>query len=256
MMVHSSMRLRACLAAVVCCLPAAAGARDLVEACKASSSYDLTLAGGALVFDRATPAPRRITIDGATLTVDGARVQGDAAQAATLRRFEQLLRAQVPRVRALGRRAVDLALEAVRAEAVALGVSAATRSELERRLAAHRAGLLERIATSNSTKDWQGDAAEAWAGPIASDIVPLLAADIGQQAISAALAGDLAAAAGLRDRAASLADDPAAPLRRRMQALEPAVRSLCPAIDELARLQRGLRDARGRPLQLLETSPR
>jgi hypothetical protein len=195
-------------------------------------------------------------MEGSTLAVDGARVEGDAAQAATLRRFEQVLRAQVPRVRALGRRAVDLALEGVRAEAAALGVSAATRSELERRLAAHRAGLLERIATSNSTKDWQGDAAEEWAGSIASDIVPLLAADIGQQAVAAALAGDLAAAAGLRDRAASLADDPAAPLRRRMQALEPAVRALCPAIDELARLQRGLRDDRGRPLQLLATSPR
>lgn len=256
MTVHSSMWIRALAAAVVWCLPAAAGARDLVDACEASSSYDLTLAGPALVFDRAAPAPRRVRIDGAMLAVDGTQVQGDAAQAATLRRFEQVLRAQVPRVRALGRRAVDLALEGVRAEAAALGVSAATRSELERRLAAHRADLLERIATSNSTKDWQGDAAEAWATGIASDIVPLLAADVGQQAISAALGGDLAAAAALRDRAASLADDPAAPLRRRMQALEPAVRSLCPAVDELARLQRGLRDDRGRPLQLLETSPR
>jgi hypothetical protein len=256
MTVHSSMWIRALAAAAVWCLPAAAGARELVDACGASSSYDLTLAGDALVFDRAAPAPRRITIEGATLAVDGARVEGDAAQAATLRRFEQVLRAQVPRVRALGRRAVDLALEGVREEAAALGVSATTRSELERRLGAHRAELLERIATSNSTKDWQGDAAEAWATDIAGDIVPLLAADIGQQAISAALEGDLEAAAGLRDRAASLADDPAAPLRRRMQGLEPAVRALCPAIGELARLQRDLRDDRGRPLQLLETAPR
>jgi hypothetical protein len=256
MTVHSSMWIRALAAAAVWCLPAAAGARELVDACGASSSYDLTLAGDALVFDRAAPAPRRITIDGATLAVDGARVEGDAAQAATLRRFEQVLRAQVPRVRALGRQAVDLALEGVRAEAAALGVSAATRSELERRLGAHRAALLERIATSNSTRDWQGDAAEAWATDIAGDIVPLLAADIGQQAISAALEGDLEATARLRDRAASRADDPAAALRRGMQALEPAVRALCPAIGELARLQRDLRDDRGRPLQLLETAPR
>ncbi|CAM5572725.1 hypothetical protein [Rhodanobacter lindaniclasticus] len=37
-----------------------------------------------------------------------------------------------------------------------------------------------------------------------------------------------------------------------MQASRPQIEALCPAIQRLARLQQGLRDARGQPLNLLQ----
>ena len=87
---------------------------------------------------------------------------------------------------------------------------------------------------------------------IAADLVPLLAADLGQQAINAALNGDLQTAASLRDRAATLATDLQPRLQQRMQALRPQVEALCPSIQRLAELQQGVRGSNGRPLNLLQ----
>jgi hypothetical protein len=82
--------------------------------------------------------------------------------------------------------------------------------------------------------------------------MPLLAADLGQQAIDAAISGDLDAAASLRDRATGVATDLQPRLERRMQALQPEILALCPSIRQLHELQRGVRDNRGRPLDLLD----
>ena len=77
------------------------------------------------------------------------------------------------------------------------------------------------------------------------------AGDLGQQAIDAALAGDLQSAADLRDRAGSLVTTLQPRLQQRMQALRPQIEALCPSIQRLARLQQGLHDAHGQPLNLL-----
>jgi hypothetical protein len=82
--------------------------------------------------------------------------------------------------------------------------------------------------------------------------MPLVAGDLGQQAIDAALAGDLQRAADLRDRAGSLMTTLQPRLQQRMQALRPQIEALCPSIQRLARLQQGLHDAHERPLNLLQ----
>ena len=74
--------------------------------------------------------------------------------------FERQLRALVPRVSAVGRHGVDLAVQALRDEAAAMQLSAASRNELDHRLAADASELRQRIDRSNSTRDWQGDAAQ------------------------------------------------------------------------------------------------
>ncbi|MEO5558671.1 MAG: hypothetical protein ABIO49_02870, partial [Dokdonella sp.] len=102
-----------------------------------------------------------------------------------------------------------------------------------------------------------GDVIERYATDIAADIAPLLAADLGQQAIAAALEGDVDAAAALRDRAADLNDNLRPRLERRMQALRPQIEALCPSMRRLYELQRGVRGPNGRPLDLLDVqSPR
>jgi hypothetical protein len=227
-------------------------AQDVADTCGASSSYDFTVASDVLVFDRAEPAPRRIELRGGRLRIDGAAAKLNTEDGDRLVLFERELRALVPQVKRVATRGVDLAVEAVRVEAAALDPGADTQAELGRRLDAHAADLRRRIAASTSTRDWQGEAFERQVDELVADIMPLLATDLGQQAIDAAISGDLEAAASLRDRATGVATDLEPRLERRLQALQPEIRALCPSIRQLHELQRGVRDNRGRPLDLLD----
>lgn len=235
---------------------AGASAQEMTNACHASSSYDLTVAAGSLLFDRAEPAPRRIQLQAGRLAVDGASVALTAESRDRLALFEEQLRAMLPKVRAVADRGVDMAIAAVRAETTSLGISAATQAQIDANLATHAGALRQRIAASSTTHDWHGDAFERTVNNIAADIVPLLSADLGQQAVADALSGDLDAAASLQARATGLATDLEPRLQRRMQALQPQIQALCPAIKRLYELQREVRGANGRPLDLLTIDSR
>jgi len=242
------------LAILLLSLPAvpALHAQDLAATCHASSSYDVTLHADRVIFDRAAPAPLRVELRQGVLHTDGAAVRLNAEDKDRLALFERELRALAPRVRTVAQNGVDLAVQALRAEAGGMGLSAETRTELDRRLAADALELKQRIAASNSSHDWQGDAANRYANQIAADLLPLLAGDLGRQAIDAAMSGDLQAAADLRDRAAGLATSLQPRLQQRMQALRPQVEALCPSIRRLAALQQGVRGSNGQPLNLLQ----
>ena len=229
-------------------------ADDLASVCHATSSYDVTLRADSLLFDRPSPAPMQVELQHGNLRTDGIAVSLDPEQQDRLTLFERDLRALVPRVREVAQSGVDMAVQALRAEVANLGLDADTRAEFDRRLDAHATELKQRIARSQSTHDWQGDAMQQYVGQWAGDLMPLLVADLGQQAVNAALAGDLQGAASLRDRASSLATDWQPRLQQRLQALRPQIEALCPAIQRLGRLQQGLRDNRGRPLDLLQIS--
>jgi hypothetical protein len=227
-------------------------AQDLATTCHASSSYDLTLQPDGLLFDRSGPAPRRVLLQDGTLRTDGQPVALNDEDQDRLALFSRDLRALVPRVKAVADRGVDLAVETMREQAVNLNLSADTRAELDHRLADDASQLKQRIAASQSTHDWDGGAANQYANQIAGDIVPLLAADLGQQALNAAMSGDLQAAASLRDRASALATQLQPRLQQRMQALRPQIQALCPDIRRLAELQQGVRGGNGQPLDLLQ----
>ncbi|MEO6926358.1 MAG: DUF2884 family protein [Rhodanobacter sp.] len=229
-------------------------AQDLATTCHATSSYDLTLAPGNLLFDRASPAPLRVVIAQGSLHTDGNAVALDPEQQDRLALFDRELRALVPRARKVAQNGVDMAVQAVREEVASLGLAADTRAEFDNRLNARATELKQRIASSQSTHDWQDDAMQQYSNQVAADLMPLLVADLGQQAVNAALSGDLQGAASLRDRASSLATELQPRMQRRMQALRPQIEALCPAIQRLSRLQQGLRDSRGRPLSLLQIS--
>lgn len=229
-------------------------ADDLATVCHATSSYDVTLRADSLLFDRPAPAPTRVELQHGNLRTDGIAVTLDPEQQDRLTLFERDLRALAPRVRKVAQNGVDMAVQALRAEVANLGLGADTRTEFDRRLNVHAADLKQRIARSQSTHDWQDDAMQQYFNQMAGDLMPLLVADLGQQAVNAALAGDLQGAASLRDRASSLATELQPRLQQRLQALRPQIEALCPAIQRLGRLQQGLRDSRGQPLDLLQIS--
>lgn len=240
-------------AALLAAAPAAAQtpAPEFQNVCGASSSYDLTVSAAALVFDRSAPAPMRVELADGALRADAQAVATNLEDRDRLRLIEQRIRALVPQVKTLGRRGVDLAVEAVRAEARAL--SAAPDPQLDARLETRRRELHARIDASTSTRDWQGEAFERYAQQIAADIVPLLAAQLGQRALDAALTGDLAAAAELRGEVEGLQTALESQLRARLGTLEPDVRRLCPALAEIDALEAGVSvRPGGRPLDLIE----
>lgn len=230
-------------------------AEDLSTTCHASSSYDVTLQPESLMFERSAPAPFHVQVTHGMLRSDGAQVALNAEAQDRLSLFDRDLRALVPRVRAVASNGVDLAVQALHGEEAGMGLSAETRAEFDRRLAAHAAELKQRIATSRSTRDWQGPAMDQTIDRMTSDLMPLLAGDLGQQAINAALAGDLQAAADLRDRATDLTTRLQPRLQQRMQELRPQIQALCPAIRQLADLQQGLPDGHGHALNLLQIDP-
>lgn len=236
----------------LCLCSAAAQAQDLADTCRASSSYDLSVLGDRLVFDRAAPAPRRVELRDGRIELDGAPLRASAEQVDRIALFEHDLRALVPKAKAVAREGVDLAVQALRAEADGLGLGADTRQRLDATLAARAAELKRRIDASTGTREWQDEAFARWSEQVAGELVPLLAADLGAQALSAAASGDLETAAALRDRAAGLATNLRPRLERRLQALRPRIQALCPSIHHLHELQRGVRGANGRPLDLIE----
>lgn len=230
---------------------AGAQAQDLATVCQASSSYDVSLQSQGLLFDRPQPAPFRVVLQDGSLQTDGQVVALRPDEQDRLSLFERQLRALEPRAKAVARNGVDLLAKAVHDEAAQLSLSAETQAELDRRLAGRAQELKQRITTSQSTHDWQGDMADRYANQIASDIMPLVANDLGQQAINAAVSGDLQAAADLRDRATDLSTQLRPRLEQRMQALRPQLQALCPDIQRLAELQQGIRGANGQPLNLI-----
>ncbi len=227
-------------------------AEDLATTCHASSSYDVSLKSASVLFDRASPTPAHVELQQGALRTDGVTVRMNAEDQDRMVLFERELRALAPRVRTVAQNGVDMAVRAMRTEADGMGLGAEARGEFDRRLNGHATDLKQRIALSSTTHDWQGDAAEQYMTQIASDLVPLLASDLGQQAIEAALGGDLQTAASLRDRAAGLAMDLQPRMQQRMQALRPQIEALCPSIRKLAGLQQGVRGSDGRALNLLQ----
>lgn len=227
-------------------------AQDLAATCHATSSYDVTLQPNSLLFDRPSPAPMRVVISHGTLTADGVAVRLNDEDQDRLSLFERDLRALAPRVRTVAENGVDIAVQGLHAEAAGMGLSADTMSQLDQRMGADASALKQRIAASNSTHDWQGSAMDQFTSKLENDLLPLVAGDLGQQAINAAMSGDLQAAASLRDRAADAATQLEPRMRARMQALRPQIEALCPSIRKLASLQQGIRDNHGRPLDLLD----
>lgn len=231
-------------------------AAPLALHCPASSSYDLTVQPDRLVFDRAGPAPTRVVMGRSSLVTDGVPVALNAEDQDRVALFDRDLRALLPRVRRVAGHGVDVAVQAIRDEASGLSLAPATRQLLDQHLATDADALRRRIDTSQSTHDWQGDTARQLGDQFAADLGPIVAGDLGQQALQAAMSGDLDTAARLRDQATDLAATLQPRIARRLQVLQPQIDALCPSIERLAGLQQGLRDAQGRPLQLLDAAGR
>lgn len=207
------------------------------DACQVRSGYDLTLSPGTLLFERVAAENQRIEMRGGRLSVNGVAValgDGDRSRIAS---YETRMRALIPRIKALGQRAVDLGAAAVREEGASVSPRSAANAKLNARVDARARDLKTRIANSTTTKEWRGTAFNRYSAEIASDVLPIVAGDLAQQALEVAVKGDLAGAAALQKRAAGMRASLEGRIRHRMQLLEPEFALLCPAARELDALE-------------------
>ncbi len=224
------------------------------DACEVHSGYDLTLSPGALLFERVAAKNQRIEMRGGRLSVNGVAValgDGDRNRIAS---YEARMRALIPRIKALGQRAVDLGAAAVREEGASVSPRSESSAKLSARVDARARDLKTRIANSTTTKEWRGTAFNRYSAEIASDVLPIVAGDLAQQALEVAVKGDLAGAAALQKRAAGMRASLEGRIRNRMQLLEPEFAQLCPAARELDALESAItaRLPDGSRLNLLE----
>lgn len=219
---------------------APARADSLADVCHASSTYDLTVQPTGLTFDRAVSPPRKVWMHAGTLRVDGTSAKLNTEDSDRVRLFERDVRALVPRVKAIATHGVDLVARELRKQIGILAPSAATDGVLEQHIQADIADIKARISRSTSTHDFQGKAFDQYTSKLVADIVPLVAADIGQQAINHAISGDMQGAAQLRDQALHVASTLEAQLRQSLQPLRPQIRALCPDIQSLDTLESGI----------------
>lgn len=234
-------RLCAALLATIAAMPTLlhADAAELETTCRAESTYDLDIGAQWLVFQRQPGRPAEVRVGGGQLQVDRADTPLNLADRDRLVLFEQVLRDLVPDVKAVAKRGVDLALDAVREEMRSL-TGAAPNAEAQARLQARRDQMHARIDASTSTRDWQGEAFEREMQAVASELVPLLGADVARRAMELAMAGDLAGAGALQRRAQALPQSLRARVEESLAPLRPEVARLCPRIEELAGLNAGM----------------
>lgn len=251
----SGMTIRLLAFVTVACFAGGVAAQDApAVSCGVASSYDLTVRADTLLFERPEVAPRSVRMHDGGLATDGRAVALRPDEQDRVALFERNVRALVPKAKAIASDGVDIAARAVREEASRASPDSLSSGELDRVLAIRVADIKRRIASSQSTRDWQADAMRAYAQEIVSDITPLLTQDVGGEAMQLAMNGDLQGAAALRDRVADVSTGGQARVVAKLEsALRPRVQALCPAVRQLVDLQSGLHDASGQPLMLIET---
>jgi hypothetical protein len=208
-------------------------------ACSVRSRYDVTVTESTLMFERAAAPGQRVEMRGGRLTVNGSLVnlgRGDGDRIAT---FETNVRALVPQMKMLAQRGVDLGVVAIREEAAASPRSAKD-PQLNARLDARAHNIKARIAASSSSKDWRSLAVKRYVAEAMPDVLPLVGGDLAQQAMDAAMRGDLAGATVLRDKAVKVRPSLEARIQRKLETLQPEADRLCPALRTLDALESGM----------------
>jgi hypothetical protein len=229
---------------------------DFTGICHASSSYDLTVKPQSIEFDRPSPARRTVSMHAGKVTVDGVGLRLNTEDGDRVALFEDEVRALVPKAKSIANHGVDLVVKAIRTTLAQEFDDAATRAQFDRVLDRRSAELKRRIADSTSTHDWQGDAFDRYTDQITSELAPLVTNSYAERAAAAAREGDLGAVLSMGAQHGGLIagvvdGDLGQRLASTLAPLRPQVQALCPSLQRLADLQRGVRGADGKPLDLI-----
>jgi hypothetical protein len=217
-----------------------AGAPASAQTCHISSDYDITVSDTSLRFDRKSSQAQRLALQRGVLTVDDKAVALSSDEQKRIASFESRTRELVPRIKALGQRAVDLMVIAINEEAARSSPASAARPELKARVDARAQELKTRIAKSTTSKEWRPEAINGYLAGVLADVAPLITGDLAQKAVELTMKGDFAGVIGLKDQASALHGALEQRIRAQLDTLQPEIQKLCPAARELDRLESGV----------------
>jgi len=202
--------------------------------------YDITLTGVALQFDRKTAPPQRLGMRRGALSVDNTAVALGAVDRQRVATFETRVRDLVPKIKTIAAHGVDLMVLAIREEAAKASPNSAANPQINARVDARARELKLKIANSVTSKEWHAEALQGYMAALLSDVAPLIAGDLAQQAVDRTLKGDLAGVVALKERAIALRASLETRIRDKLELLQPEIAKLCPSLRELDRLETGM----------------
>lgn len=242
------------LALVLACGTAAAkdGSKISTNSCDVESDYALTTQGNAFVFTRDDgKAPKRMSLGGGKLFIDGKPAELTAADQVRVDKFEGELRQLLPEVQQVTVEAIDIAFTAL--TEVARGLSSTpdqTIAKLEKSHALARKELQSRPAFMFNRNG--GDALAGIIDPIVSEYVP----EITGSAVTLAMKMIFASEAKrdeMEKRLDRMGDEIDAKVGKRAEKLEPLAEAMCQRMRRMDEIDNSLdyRLPGGRPIELL-----
>ena len=214
--------------------------RTFGQSCHTSSDYDITLTAAALQFERKSAPYQIIEMQRGALSVNRKPLTLSAEDRRHVTAFESKVRQLVPKIKALGQRAVDLMAAAIHEEAARSSPGSASRPELKARVHARAQQLNTRIANSTTSKEWRPEAISGYVAGMLTDVLPLLTGDLTQKAVDLTMKGDFGGVIALKDQALTLRASLDQRIQARLETLQPEIDKLCPSLRELDRLETGM----------------
>jgi len=223
-----------------------------IKSCDVDSDYALSTSGNAFVFTRDdAKAPKRMSLGGGKLYVDGAEAQLNAADQARVAAFEGELRQLLPEVQKVTIEAIDIAFTAL--TEVPPGRAShpkASVAKLEKSHAQARRELESRPAFVFSKEG--DDALAAIVDPIVAEFVP----EITGSAVSLAMKMVFASEekrADMEKRLEHMGDEIDQKVNARAEKLEPLAEAMCQRMRRMDTIDNSLeyRLPGGRPIELL-----
>ncbi len=238
---------------IACGMAQADDHRDrTIKGCNIESDYSLTTYREAFVFTRDdAKAPKRMSLGGGKLYVDGREAELNAADQARVAQFESELRQLLPEVQQVTIEAIDIAFTAL--TEVARGLSSdpgKSIAKLEKSHARAKRELESRPAFIFS-KDGD-DAMAAIVDPIVAEYVP----EITGSAVSLAMKMVFASEekrGEMEKRLERMGDELDAKVNARAEKLEPLAEAMCQRMVRMDKIDDSLeyRLPGGRPIELL-----
>lgn len=216
--------------------PCLARADISIDACEVQSDWDLSVRETDLRLSRSEGTPREILFAAGSLRVDGEQVPLSTDDVASVREYERRVRVLVSDARVVAHDAIDVAIGAVSAVAVAFEAAGADRGDASFGETAKELKAQVDVAFAGDPID---DARVDQAVKSAlGDLVPRLVAGVAAEAVRVALSGDEAAVRQMEARTAGLEAKVEGEIKARAAGLERRTAELCAGIAELDAIER------------------
>jgi hypothetical protein len=248
-------------AALIAATPLAYGKSNLsvnASSCSIDSDYSIARYGQAYLFKRNEGSPKRVSIGGGQLYLDGKRAELNAADQQRVAQMEQQMRVLTPQAQEIAREAIDIAFVALQETSKALApqdkelaVTLDKARNHSQKQVANIAVLMDEKIDHQTKTDTVGSIIE----PVITEYVPTITGAAITTALSLAFGGE-AKAKEFEQRMQAMEKTLEQKVEARAKALEPKAEAFCQGMLKLDDTENQLefRSPGGNKLELFSVS--